>query len=67
MNNIHCMHYELYIIILYIQLIIYVYNLLQVPVKIHDGQLYVRVSAHVYNDLSEFQHFADVITKMAAA
>jgi selenocysteine lyase/cysteine desulfurase len=39
---------------------------IEVPVKIHEGQLYVRISAHVYNDLSEFQHFANVVSKMAA-
>jgi selenocysteine lyase/cysteine desulfurase len=39
---------------------------IEVPVKVHEGQLYVRISAHVYNDLSEFQHFADVVSKMAA-
>ena len=37
----------------------------QVPVKLVQGKLYVRVSAHVHNELSEFQQLARVISALA--
>ena len=37
---------------------------LQVPVKVCNSELFVRLSAHVHNELSEFQHLADVMNQL---
>ena len=37
---------------------------MQVPVKVVQGKLYVRVSAHVHNELSEFQQLAQAISAL---
>ena len=34
--------------------------------KAIDGRLWVRVSAYVYNDLSEFERLAELAPKVAA-
>ena len=36
-------------------------NIFQVPVRVINGELYVRISAHVYNELGEFKVLADAI------
>ena len=36
----------------------------QVPVKYISGQLYVRISAHVYNTLEDYQRLADAVLKI---
>ena len=38
--------------------------LFQVPIKAVDGKLYVRISAHVYNELTEYQRLAESINSM---
>lgn len=37
----------------------------QVPIKAVQGHLYVRISAHVYNTLEEYEQLADAITQLA--
>ncbi len=37
---------------------------LQVPVKVQGGKLYVRISAHIYNTMSDYQRLADAINKI---
>ena len=37
---------------------------MQVPVKVVQGKLYVRVSAHVHNELSEFKQLAQAISAL---
>jgi selenocysteine lyase/cysteine desulfurase len=34
---------------------------IEVPVKCLEGRLYVRVSAHIYNTIDQYQHLARVI------
>ena len=34
---------------------------LQVPIKCVEGQLYVRLSAHIYNDLPQYARLAEVV------
>ncbi len=34
---------------------------IEVPIKCLEGRLYVRVSAHIYNELSEYQRLIQVI------
>ena len=36
-------------------------NIFQVPVRVINGELYVRISAHVYNELGEFKVLASAI------
>ena len=36
----------------------------QVPVKCISSQLYVRISAHVYNTLEDYQKLADAVLKI---
>lgn len=57
-NDIQCIVIHMYIICWY--------HLVsaQVPLKAIQGKLYVRISAHVYNELMEYQHLADAITQM---
>ena len=38
--------------------------LLQVPVKCIQGKLYIRISAHVYNELQEYQQLADAVVQL---
>ncbi len=40
---------------------------LQVPVRVVNGELYVRISAHVYNELSEYKVLADAILVIVKA
>lgn len=35
--------------------------LFQVPVRIINGEMYVRLSAHVYNEVQEFKILADAV------
>lgn len=37
---------------------------LQVPVKAIQGKLYVRVSAHIYNEPREYQRLAEAVLKL---
>lgn len=34
---------------------------MQVPVRVVNGELYVRISAHVYNELREYKVLADAV------
>ncbi len=36
----------------------------QVPVKVIEGRLVVRVSAHVYNSMEDYQRLADAINEI---
>ena len=36
----------------------------QVPIKVVQGKLYVRVSAHVYNELADYQVLADAVLQI---
>ena len=38
------------------------YNI-EVPIKSLEGKLYCRISAHVYNTIEEYVHFANIIKK----
>ncbi|EGW34795.1 uncharacterized protein SPAPADRAFT_53204 [Spathaspora passalidarum NRRL Y-27907] len=35
-----------------------------IPCVVHNGKLYARFSCHVYNELSDYQHAADVLVKV---
>jgi selenocysteine lyase/cysteine desulfurase len=37
---------------------------IEVPVKVCNDKLFVRLSAHVHNELSEFQHLADAMSDL---
>lgn len=39
---------------------------LQVPIKSIDGDLYVRISAHIYNELLEYAALADAVLALTA-
>ncbi|KAL6061598.1 putative L-cysteine desulfhydrase 1 isoform X2 [Balamuthia mandrillaris] len=39
---------------------------IEVPVKCVQGKLYVRISAHIYNELEDYQRLADAISEIAA-
>lgn len=38
----------------------------EVPVKVHAGALYVRISVHVYNALSDYTALADAVDAIVA-
>lgn len=38
---------------------------IEVPIKCLEGALYVRISAHVYNELEDYQKLASVISKLS--
>lgn len=40
---------------------------IEVPVKTLKGRLYVRISAHVYNVIADYQKLADAVLAIAAA
>ncbi len=37
---------------------------IEVPVKAIGGHLYVRISAHIYNELREYEELADAVNKL---
>ncbi|XP_071800923.1 uncharacterized protein [Asterias amurensis] len=37
---------------------------IEVPIKSVDGELYVRISVHIYNELAEYRRLADCINSM---
>ena len=37
---------------------------IEVPIKAIDGHLYVRISAHIYNELGEYEELADAVSKL---
>jgi hypothetical protein len=39
----------------------------EVPVKCHHGKLYVRISAHIYNKLEDYQGLATAISGVGSA
>ena len=38
---------------------------IEVPVKCLEGRLYVRISAHIYNRLEQYQHLAEAVCTMS--
>lgn len=38
----------------------------EVPVKVHGGRLYLRISAHVYNDAVDYATVARAVDRLAA-
>ena len=34
---------------------------MQVPVKCVDGKLYVRISAHIYNEMKDYERLAEAV------
>ena len=38
-----------------------VFYLMQVPVKCVDGKLYVRISAHIYNEMKDYERLAEAV------
>lgn len=39
-------------------------HMVEVPIKCLEGRLYVRLSAHIYNDIDEYVRFAKIIRSM---
>jgi selenocysteine lyase/cysteine desulfurase len=46
---------------MYTQEILHHEHKIEVPVKCLEGRLYLRVSAHIYNTLDQYQHLAHTI------
>ncbi len=47
-----------------VQNILYHHFNIEVPIKAIDGHLYARISAHVYNEMIEYEELADAVTKL---
>merc|ERR1711933_60473 len=39
----------------------------EVPVKVLSGRLYVRISAHIYNELADYEVLRDAVLELASA
>ena len=45
----------------YIQEVLFHKYMIEVPIKCINGNLYVRLSVHVYNSIEQYEQLADVI------
>ena len=49
-----------------IQIALHERHRIEIPVMVFDGRRHVRISAHVYNEASDYRRLADAVAEIAA-